>query len=280
MPDVTGGPGAARSTMGGTSPPILRCTGIVKGFPGVRALRGVDFAVLPGRVHGLVGENGAGKSTLAKVIAGVYRQDAGTMELEGRALTLRGADEALAQGIVTVHQDVNLVASQTVAENIFLNHEPTSGPFGLIRAREMRRRTAELLARCHVEASPDALVADLPNDVRKMVQIVKAVSREARVLLLDEPTSSLDVSVQAEILNLLARLRAEHGLTFVLVTHNLAVVAHMCDRLAVMTQGRIVEELSVEQLRANEPSEAYTRQLLKASLGYDREAARSLATFD
>ena len=110
--------------------------------------------------------------------------------------------------------------------------------------------------------------------------IARALILEPRVLLLDEPTSSLDVSVQAEILNLLMRLRVERGLTYLLVTHNLAVVAHMCDRLAVMNAGRVVEELTVDDLRARRPRRPYTRQLLQASLGYDREAAAQLETFD
>ena len=238
MTDAAGGPGAARSMMDGAAAPILRCTGIVKSFPGVRALRGVDFAVLPGRVHGLVGENGAGKSTLAKVIAGVYRPDAGILELDGRPLALRGADEALAQGIVTVHQDVNLVTSQTVAENIFLNHEPTSGPLGFIRGREMRARTAELLARCHVEASPDALVSDLPNDVRKMVQIVKAVSRRARVLLLDEPTSALTETEVRVVLRLIREL-AGQGVGIVFISHYLSEVFEITDDITVLRDGEV-----------------------------------------
>jgi len=120
----------------------------------------------------------------------------------------------------------------------------------------------------------------LSGGQRQRVAIARALVLEPQVLLLDEPTSSLDVSVQAEILNLLVRLRRQRGLTYVLVTHNLAVVAHMCERLAVMNQGRIVEEITVEQLRAREPAQDYTRQLLRASLGYDREAARAMVTFD
>ena len=112
------------------------------------------------------------------------------------------------------------------------------------------------------------------------VAIARALILEPEILLLDEPTSALDVSVQAEILNLLQRLKQERGLTFVLVSHDLAVIAHMCDRLAVMNAGRIVEELTVAQLRASEPAEAYTRQLLKASLGYDRAAAAGMESFD
>ena len=163
----------------------------MKSFPGVQALRGVDFAVRPGRVHGLVGENGAGKSTLTKVLAGLYPPDAGTLALDGKPLSLRGTDDALARGIVTVHQDINLIATQTVAENVFLANEPTIGPLGVVRMGAMRAQAAELLARYGIAVSPDSKVADLTNDQRKMVQIVKAISRRARVLLLDEPTSSL-----------------------------------------------------------------------------------------
>jgi peptide/nickel transport system ATP-binding protein len=120
----------------------------------------------------------------------------------------------------------------------------------------------------------------LSGGQRQRVAIARALVLEPRILLLDEPTSALDVSVQAEILNLLVRLRHQRRLTFVLVTHNLAVVSHMCERLAVMNRGRIVEEMSVDQLRRAEPREAYTRQLLTASLGYDRARADALMSFD
>jgi peptide/nickel transport system ATP-binding protein len=120
----------------------------------------------------------------------------------------------------------------------------------------------------------------LSGGQRQRVAIARALILEPRILLLDEPTSSLDVSVQAEILNLLARLRRERALTLVLVSHNLAVVAHLCDRLAVMNAGRVVEEMTVARLRAAQPEQPYTRQLLQASLGYDRRTAEALVTYD
>src|SRR4029079_10446252 len=128
--------------------------------------------------------------------------------------------------------------------------------------------------------SPSPPPPQLSGGQRQGVSIARALILEPRVLLLDEPTSALDVSVQAEILNLPARLRREAGLTYVLVSHNLAVVAHLCERLLVMNAGRAVEELTRDQLRAATPSEPYTRQLLQASLGYHRQPAAQLTTFD
>ena len=211
----------------------------MKSFPGVQALRGVDFAVRPGRVHGLVGENGAGKSTLTKVLAGLYPPDAGTLALDGKPLSLRGTDDALARGIVTVHQDINLIATQTVAENVFLANELTIGPLGVVRMGAMRAQAAELLARYGIAVSPDSKVADLTNDQRKMVQIVKAISRRARVLLLDEPTSSLTDSEVRLVLRLIRDLVAQ-GTGVVFISHYLNEVFEVCDEITVLRDGAVV----------------------------------------
>ncbi len=222
-----------------TESTLLDCRGIVKSFPGVQALRGVDFMVRAGQVHGLVGENGAGKSTLTKVLAGLYPPDAGTLALDGKPLSLRGTDEALAHGIVTVHQDINLIATQTVAENVFLANELTIGPLGVVRMGAMRAQAAELLARYGIAVSPDSKVEDLTNDQRKMVQIVKAISRRARVLLLDEPTSSLTENEVRLVLRLIRDLAAQ-GTGVVFISHYLSEVFEVCDQITVLRDGAVV----------------------------------------
>jgi ABC-type sugar transport system ATPase subunit len=216
--------------------PLLACEGIVKNFGGVRALRGVDFSVRAGRVHALVGENGAGKSTLAKIIAGLYPPDAGRLLLDGQPLALSGTREALKRGIVTVHQDINLIPSQTVAENIFLANEPASRLFGVIRQGELHARTAALLERYGIGCRPGTLVADLPNDQKKMVQILKAISREARILLLDEPTSSLTDAELRLVLRLIREL-AEQGVGIVFISHYLGEVFEVANDITVLRDG-------------------------------------------
>ncbi|MGE3293121.1 MAG: sugar ABC transporter ATP-binding protein [Geminicoccaceae bacterium] len=218
---------------------LLDCRGFEKSFAAVRALRGVDFAVHAGRVHGLVGENGAGKSTLTKILAGLYPPDAGTLSLDGQPLSLRGTDDALARGIVTVHQDINLIPTQTVAENIYLANEPTTGPLGIVRTGAMRAQARELLSRYGIAVSPDSRVAELANDQRKMVQIVKAISRRARVLLLDEPTSSLTDGEVRLVLRLVRDL-AGQGTGIVFISHYLSEVFEVCDQITVLRDGAVV----------------------------------------
>jgi len=219
---------------------LLTCNGLVKSFAAVRALRGVDFSIEAGRVRGLVGENGAGKSTLAKIIAGVHQPDAGALAFAGAPLRLNGADDALARGIVTVHQDINLVQTMTVAENLLLNNEPT-WRFGVIRRREAIDRAAALLSQYDIHADPEAVVSELPNDLKKMVQIIKAVSREPRILLLDEPTSSLTESEVRVALRLIRKL-AEDGVGVVLISHYLNEIFEVCDDLTVMRDGKVVAD--------------------------------------
>jgi ABC-type sugar transport system ATPase subunit len=205
--------------------PILECRNVAKAFAGVRALRGVDLTVTPGRVHGLVGENGAGKSTLLKILAGVVLPDCGDITLDGARYAPERTEDALRQRVVTVHQDINLIESLTVAENVLLNNEPKLAPFGLLRGRAMRETTAALLESYGIEVDPAALVATLPNDVKKMLQIVKATTWTPRVLLLDEPTSSL---TDVEVTVVLRMIRS------------LAEVFDVCDDVTVLRDGLVV----------------------------------------
>ena len=243
MPEDGPPGGAAGGCAAG--PALLHCKGLVKNFAAVRAVRGVSFSITAGRVRGLVGENGAGKSTLAKIIAGVHQPDAGTIELEGCPLRLASADQALARRIVTVHQDINLIHTMTVAENLLLNNEPTYG-LGIIRRRTMQDTVARLLDEYEIGVGPDDVVATLPNDLKKMVQIIKAVSRGPKILLLDEPTSSL-TDAQVRVAQRLIRQLAAQGVGLVLISHYLNEIFEACDDLTVMRDGKVVADGPVRE---------------------------------
>jgi ABC-type sugar transport system ATPase subunit len=249
------------------SAPLLRCRGLAHSFAAVRALRGVDFSILAGKVRGLVGENGAGKSTLAKIIAGVHSPDSGAIEIEGRPIRFTGAEQALAQHIVTVHQDINLVQSMSVAENLLLNNEPTYG-FGIIRRKTMRAAAQRLLEKYEIGVGPDDEVGSLPNDLKKMVQIVKAVNLGPKILILDEPTSSL-TEAQVRIALRLIRQLAAQGVGLVLISHYLSEIFEVCDDLTVMRDGEVV---------ADGPVDATTLpQVVAAMVGRDVETSRRAA---
>jgi ABC-type sugar transport system ATPase subunit len=236
---VNFGSQAAHSAEADFATPLFSCENVAKSFPGVQALKGVNFTVSAGEVHGLVGENGAGKSTLLKIVSGVFPPDTGVMRLDGNGIVLSGTDDALRHGIVTVHQDINLIGSMTVAENVMLNNEPTWGRSGLLRRRELEAEVSELLQFYEIDAKPGSLVSTLPNDVKKMVQLIKAVSRQARVLLMDEPTSSL-TEVEVRLVLRIIRSLARQGVGVVFVSHFLNEVFEVCDRITVVRDGAIV----------------------------------------
>jgi len=240
----------------------------------VQAVRGVSFEVAAGESFGIVGESGSGKSTVLRVLAGLNRSWQGRASIAG--LDMARADRSFSRVVQMVFQDpyASLHPRHTVDRAL-------SEPLEIHRIGDVSDRVAQTMANVGLSS---AFRFRFPNQLsggqRQRVAIARALMLEPKVLLLDEPTSALDVSVQAEILNLLVRLRKAQGLTVILVSHNLAVVAHMCDRLAVMNRGLIVEEMDVATLRREAPREAYTRQLLMASRGYDREMAASLVTHD
>jgi inositol transport system ATP-binding protein len=214
--------------------PLLRMEHISKRFPGVVALDDVSFEILPGEVHGLLGENGAGKSTLLKILSGAYQPDAGTITLGGKPIALPTPLDAQRQGIVTIYQEFNLIPTMTVAENMFLGREPGSGPF--ISWKRMREETAEALGRLGLDLDPMMPVSDLSVGEQQMVEIARALSMESRIIIMDEPTSALTEHEVDRLFRIIADLK-KRGLSIIYVTHRLQEVMQICDRVSVLRDG-------------------------------------------
>ncbi len=225
--------------------PVLEMTGISKQFPGVRALSGVDFRLLPGEIHALLGENGAGKSTLVKVLTGVYELDEGRILLNGAPVRFGSPLQSQQSGISTVYQEVNLCPNLTVAENILLGREPTRR--GAIRWRELRRRAAELAARVGLELDVSAPLGAYPLAIQQLVAIVRAVGIDAKVLILDEPTSSLDRDEVEQLFGVMRWLKAD-GVAILFISHFLDQIYEVCDRMTILRNGQLVGEYQVAEL--------------------------------
>ena len=226
-------------------PPILQMTGIRKAFPGVVALDGVDFSLRSGEVHALMGENGAGKSTLIKVLTGVYGIDAGDIRLDGTPVRFGGPLQAQHAGISTVYQEVNLCANLSVAENIFIGREPRR--FGKIRWSEMRRRSAELLAGLDLQLDVAAPLSTYSLAIQQMVAIARAIDVSAKVLILDEPTSSLDASEVERLFEVMRRLKRD-GVAILFISHFLDQVYAVADRMTVLRNGALIGEYATAEL--------------------------------
>ena len=219
--------------------PVVEMHGIHMDFPGVKALDDVSLRLFPGEVHAVMGENGAGKSTLIKVLTGVYRATAGTATLEGRAVRFAGPAAAQQAGISTVYQEVNLAPNLTVAENILLGREPRR--LGAIDGRAMRAAARTHLDRIGLRLDPASTLGDHPIAVQQLVAIARAVAVDARVLVLDEPTSSLDAEEVAELFRIMRVLR-DDGVAILFVSHFLEQVYEISDRMTVLRNGRLVGE--------------------------------------
>jgi ribose transport system ATP-binding protein len=219
-----------------TATPLLQLTGIEKHFGATHALRGVDFTVEPGQIHGLAGANGAGKSTLMKIINGVYQSDAGSITLSGKPVTFRSPRQAQKAGIGMVFQEFSLVSSLTVSQNVHLSEPLTAGR--RLKLREERRNTRALMERLGVDIDPSATVAEIPVPHRQLTEIAKALAGNRRVLVLDEPTASLTQREAAQLLLVLRRL-ADEGLGIVFISHHLSEVLEICDVITVMRDGAI-----------------------------------------
>jgi simple sugar transport system ATP-binding protein len=214
--------------------PLLALAGIDKQFTGVKALSGAGLNLYAGEVHTLMGQNGAGKSTLIKVLTGVYAPDSGGIVFDGAAIAPRSTQEAQAIGISTVYQEVNLCPNLSVAENLFIGHYPRR--FGLVDWRAMRTQARTLLAQLQVDIDVTAPLGRYPLAIQQMVAIARALRISARVLILDEPTSSLDEAEVQLLFGVLRRLRAQ-GMAILFVTHFLEQTYAISDRITVMRNG-------------------------------------------
>ncbi len=217
--------------------PLLEVAGLTKSFLRQRVLNGVNLTLHSGEIHALLGENGAGKSTLIKAVTGVVQRDAGTVKLDGVEIMPRDAEEAVKLGIATVYQEVNLLPNLTVAENLFLGRQPTR--FGLVRDREMRRNAAILLRGFGLAIDVGAPLGDYSVAVQHLVAIARAVDMSARVLILDEPTASLDAH-EVDILFGIMRQLVARGIGILFVTHFLDQVYAISDRITVLRNGQLV----------------------------------------
>jgi ribose transport system ATP-binding protein len=230
--------------------PLLAVSGVCKQFPGVKALENVSLALSAGEVLAVVGENGAGKSTLMKILAGLYRPDAGEIYLSGQRVTFAGPAEAMQAGISLIHQELNLAENLSVADNLFLGREPCfAGPLRLINRRAIQTRGAALLAQVGLNSSLlPRPVHRLSPGQKQLVEIARALGQDAKILIMDEPTSSLTQTETDRLYEVIARLKSQQ-VSVLYISHRLAEVERCADRAVVLRDGRLAGELPREAIR-------------------------------
>jgi len=249
-----------------TQPPILQMRRITKTFPGVRALTDVDLTVRRGEVHAVVGENGAGKSTLMNVLSGVHPHGSYTGEilLDGEPCAFRSIRDSEQRGIVIIHQELALSPYLSVAENIFLGNERMRG--GVIDWNATNSEAARLIARVGLDAEPDDKIVDLGVGRQQLVEIAKALSKEVRLLILDEPTAALNDEDSAHLLGLMRQLR-EQGITMILISHKLNEIAAIADSVTVLRDGATIQTLDLH----DEAHPVTEEQVIRLMVGRDLE---------
>ncbi len=225
--------------------PVLEARGIIKIFGQHRALDSVDFTAFPGEVHALLGENGAGKSTLIKILTGAYQPDGGELLLDGRPISLRDPLHGQTYGIGTVYQEVNLLPNRSVAENLFLGRQPTR--FGMVKRHEIDMRARELLARYGLDIDVRAELSEFSVAVQQIVAIARAVELSGKVLVLDEPTASLDQNEVQRLFDVVRGLKA-NGLAIIFITHFLDQVFDLADRVTILRNGKMVSSQAIGTL--------------------------------
>ena len=231
-------------------PVLLEMRGISKSFPGVKALDGVSLTVRPGTVHALMGENGAGKSTLMKCLFGIYRRDEGTVTLDGREVEFKSSKEALENGVAMVHQELNQALTRTVKDNLWLGRYPKVGGF-IVSERIMDKRTREIFEELEVAVDPNAVMSTLPVSQRQMVEIAKAVSYDSKVIVFDEPTSSLTETEVEHLFRIINMLRSR-GCGIIYISHKMEEILRISDDVTIMRDGTWVATRPAKELTMDE----------------------------
>ncbi len=231
-------------------PALLEMRGISKQFPGVKALDNVSLTVRPGTVHALMGENGAGKSTLMKCLFGIYRRDAGTVVLDGKEVEFKSSKEALENGVAMVHQELNQALTRTVKDNLWLGRYPKVGGF-IVSEKIMDRRTREIFKTLEVNVDPGAVMSTLPVSQRQMVEIAKAVSYDAKVIVFDEPTSSLTEAEVEHLFKIINMLR-DKGCGIIYISHKMEEILRISDDVTIMRDGTWVATRPASELTMDE----------------------------
>ena len=241
---------------------LLQMQAIGKSFPGVKALSDVNLEVRRGEVHAICGENGAGKSTLMKVLSGVYPHGTyeGEILFEGRPVAFKDIRGSEAEGIVIIHQELALVPFLSIAENIFLGNEHAAG--GVVNWNETTRHSVELLRRVGLRENPSTRVADIGVGKQQLVEIAKALSKQVKLLILDEPTAALNDDDSRKLLDLILDLR-EHGITSIIISHKLNEITRVADSLTVLRDGRTIETMAVKDGEISE------ERIIRAMVGRD-----------
>ncbi|HET6411615.1 MAG TPA: sugar ABC transporter ATP-binding protein [Anaeromyxobacter sp.] len=227
--------------------PLVQMEGVDKSFPGVQALSQARFELLPGEVHALVGENGAGKSTLMKILAGVYSKDAGRIVYKGREVEVPSPRAAQLLGVCMIHQELNLMPHLTVAQNVFIGREPRQRLGFVLDEREINARAQELLDLMNLDLDPKARVADLTVAKQQMVEIVKALSYNSEVLIMDEPTAALTDTEIADLFRIIRQLK-QKGVGVVHISHRLEELKQISDRITVMRDGKTVDTVATGEV--------------------------------
>ena len=252
--------------------PLLQMRGITKRFPGVTALSGVSLSLQPGEVLALMGENGAGKSTLMKILGGAQLPDEGEIFIDGQRVVLDGVGEAKRRGIALIHQELMLAPNLDIASNIFLGNEHAPSLLSPLRRRELNRRSEALLARTGLKLSPTTPVARLTAGMMQMVEVAKALSLDARIIIMDEPTSSLTAGESAHLFTIIRQLKAE-GLGIIYISHRMEEVLVLADRITVLRDGRYAGEL----MRAEATTDAIVAMMVGRELSGQYFPAKAAA---